>query len=104
MGFLFVCFFFKAPELLKSGKYEKPVDVYSFGLLVYQMVTGLIPYSDIGVQKGWELTQRILDGLRPTIPKDIAKKKEYDDIISLAKKCWVEDPLARPGKHAFFFF
>ena len=72
--------------------------MYSFGLLVYQMVTGLIPYYDIDVERKWELTKLILEGLRPTIPKDLAKKKEYEDILGLAKKCWVEDPLSRPSK------
>ena len=35
-----------APEILKGGKYDCPSDVYSFGILMWEMMTGRIPYKD----------------------------------------------------------
>ena len=35
-----------APEILKGGKYECPSDVYSFGILMWEMMTSHIPYKD----------------------------------------------------------
>lgn len=36
-----------APEILKGEKYECYSDVYSFGILVWEMITGKIPYKDL---------------------------------------------------------
>ena len=35
-----------SPEILRGGKYECPSDVYSFGILMWEMMTGRIPYKD----------------------------------------------------------
>lgn len=35
-----------APEILRGGKYETSSDVYSFGILMWEMMTGRIPYKD----------------------------------------------------------
>lgn len=36
-----------APEMIKHKPYGHKVDVYSFGLLLWEMVTGKIPYEDM---------------------------------------------------------
>lgn len=36
-----------APEMIKHKPYGRKVDVYSFGLLLWEMVTGTIPYEDM---------------------------------------------------------
>jgi len=36
--------FFMAPEMI-YGKYDSKVDVWSFGTLFYELITGLIPFS-----------------------------------------------------------
>jgi serine/threonine protein kinase len=33
-----------APEILRGEKYEESADVYSFGVIVWEMLTGEIPY------------------------------------------------------------
>ena len=35
-----------APEILKGEKYEYESDVYSFGIILWKMLTGQIPYKD----------------------------------------------------------
>lgn len=36
-----------APEMIKRKYYGRKVDVYSFGLILWEMVTGTIPYEDM---------------------------------------------------------
>jgi serine/threonine protein kinase len=36
-----------APEMVKREAYNRKVDVYSFGLLLWEMVTGRIPYENL---------------------------------------------------------
>lgn len=33
-----------APEILRGEKYEEAADVYSFGVILWEMMTGEIPY------------------------------------------------------------
>lgn len=35
-----------APEILKGDKYECESDVYSFGIILWEMLTGQIPYKN----------------------------------------------------------
>ncbi len=34
-----------APEILMAKRYNEKVDVYSFGMLLYEMVSGKLPYA-----------------------------------------------------------
>jgi serine/threonine protein kinase len=36
-----------APEMIKQKAYNRKVDVYSFGLLLWEMVSGRIPYENL---------------------------------------------------------
>ena len=36
-----------APEMIKRKSYGRKVDVYSFGLMLWEMLTGRIPYEDM---------------------------------------------------------
>lgn len=76
-----------APEVFLSGDYSYPSDVYSFGSLLYEIVSGSIPWEndDNSIEKA------ILRGERPEIPRNAPKS-----IKNLIIKCWNEDPEARP--------
>ena len=50
-----------APEVLCGGEYTKAADVYSFGIIAYEMVTGFPPYPDIPHDK--DLAMKICNGL-----------------------------------------
>ncbi|RHZ83817.1 hypothetical protein Glove_87g128 [Diversispora epigaea] len=56
-----------APEVLSSEEeYTKAADVYSFGIIAYEIITGFPPYSDIPHDK--DLAMKICNGLRRKIP------------------------------------
>ncbi|RHZ75583.1 hypothetical protein Glove_212g209 [Diversispora epigaea] len=60
-----------APEVLSGEEYTKAADVYSFGIIAYEMITGFPPYPDIPHDK--DLAMKICNGLRPKIPFHIPK-------------------------------
>ena len=36
-----------APEVLSNQRYQFPADVYGLGMVLYEMVTGHIPFQDL---------------------------------------------------------
>src|SRR6266542_6869656 len=52
-----------APEILRGQNYTKSADIYSFGIIMYEVISGLPPYYDIGHNEN--LTIKICHGLRP---------------------------------------
>ncbi|RHZ50324.1 hypothetical protein Glove_501g7 [Diversispora epigaea] len=55
-----------APEVFNGEEYTKAADVYSFGIIAYELVTGFAPYYDI--PHDIDLARKICNGLRPKIP------------------------------------
>ena len=35
-----------APEVLRGENYEAPADVYSYGIILYELLTGKVPYEN----------------------------------------------------------
>ncbi|RHZ79146.1 hypothetical protein Glove_151g58 [Diversispora epigaea] len=78
-----------APEVFGGEEYTKAADVYSFGIIAYEIVTGFAPYYDIPHDR--ELARKICNGLRPKIPFHIPKL-----ITSLIMRCWDARIAQRP--------
>jgi hypothetical protein len=62
---------FMAPEVVavatvRFRAYGAPCDIWSFGMLVFELITGgSVPYSDVS---RWKLGETIAAGVRPTLP------------------------------------
>ncbi|RHZ54962.1 hypothetical protein Glove_421g80 [Diversispora epigaea] len=79
-----------APEVLSGDEeYTKAADVYSFGIIAYEMITGFPPYPDI--PHDLDLAMKICNGLRPKIPFHIPKL-----ITRMIMRCWDARVTNRP--------
>ncbi|XP_059292985.1 serine/threonine-protein kinase STY17-like [Lycium ferocissimum] len=78
-----------APEVIEHKPYDHKADVFSFGIVVWELLTGEIPYAYLTpLQAAIGVVQQ---GLRPTIPKSTHPK-----LVELLEKCWQQDPTERP--------
>ena len=89
--------FHMAPELLAHGKYDRKVDVYAFGILMFEVVhAGARPYANVatgmpGSLPRTEFSEKVMaEGYRPVWVHDDEALK------SLAERCWAENPVDRP--------
>ena len=78
-----------APEVLRGREYTQASDIYGFGIIAYEVCTGLPPYYDISHEES--LAIRICQGLRPKSNYKIPQL-----ILDIIKQCWDADPLKRP--------
>src|SRR5438874_2735924 len=78
-----------APEVLQGKKNTKESDVYSIGMLMWEIFAGHPPFDDRA--HDFHLIFQICEGLRPQILPEIS-----DDYTQMMKKCWDADPSKRP--------
>ena len=80
-----------APEVIVHAHYTFSADVYSFAILLWELVTGgKVPYSTLNpLQAAVSVAQR---GVRPDVPSSC------DPFIrEIMEKCWKTSPTARPS-------
>lgn len=64
--------------------------VYSYSMIFYYMLRSVAPWHNLsGVDAA---TKAAVDGERPLIPRDVDER-----LATLLKRCWDEDPRARPS-------
>jgi serine/threonine protein kinase len=78
-----------APEVLRGKEYTQESDIYGFGIIAYEVCTGLPPYHDIAHDKFLAIS--ICQGLRPKSNYKIPQL-----ILDIIKQCWDADPSKRP--------
>lgn len=79
-----------APEVIEHKPYDHKADVFSFGVLLWELITTQIPYSYLTpLQAAVGVVQQ---GLRPIIPK-----QTHPNLAELIEKCWQQDPILRPN-------
>lgn len=83
-----------APEQMSSNKYDNKVDVYSYGMILYEMVMNRIPFQGM---KPIEITMSLKKGKRPQLTEE-----GNESIIKLIKKCWKQNPASRPTFHHIY--
>ncbi|KAL6991074.1 hypothetical protein U1Q18_009194 [Sarracenia purpurea var. burkii] len=78
-----------APEMIKQKSYGRKVDMYSFGLILWEMIAGTIPYEDMTpIQAAFAVVNK---NLRPAIPGDCLPAMR-----ALIEQCWSTQPEKRP--------
>ncbi|XP_074846261.1 mitogen-activated protein kinase kinase kinase 21 isoform X2 [Carettochelys insculpta] len=79
-----------APEVIKSSVFSKGSDIWSYGVLLWELLTGEVPYRGIdglAVAYGVAVNKLTLP-IPSTCPEPFAK---------LMKECWDQDPHIRPS-------
>ncbi|POG81755.1 kinase-like domain-containing protein [Rhizophagus irregularis DAOM 181602=DAOM 197198] len=71
---------YMAPEVLRGYQYTKAADIYSFGIIMNELMSEKIPYNDI--PHDHFLVVKICKGFRPKISEDTPKL-----IVDLIIKC-----------------
>uniref|UniRef100_A0A803MBB5 Protein kinase domain-containing protein n=2 Tax=Chenopodium quinoa TaxID=63459 RepID=A0A803MBB5_CHEQI len=79
-----------APEVIGHKPYDHKADVFSFGIVIWELLTGELPYSSLTpLQAAIGVVQK---GLRPAIPKHV-----HSNLADLLERCWHLDPTLRPN-------
>ena len=79
-----------SPEVAKGDKYNEKCDVYSFGIMLHEMLTASTPLERM-CENDYR-SKVVQGGKRPTIPKYIPLY-----LSSLIRDCWHPDLVARPN-------
>ncbi|KAF9645427.1 kinase-like protein, partial [Thelephora ganbajun] len=79
-----------SPEILSGGAYSKEADIFSFAMVMIEVFTGVIPFSDGPSSMAMLL---IIQGERPSRP---THPTFTENLWSLMQRCWNHDPHSRP--------
>uniref|UniRef100_A0A6U4KGP8 Protein kinase domain-containing protein n=1 Tax=Phaeomonas parva TaxID=124430 RepID=A0A6U4KGP8_9STRA len=78
-----------APEVINAEKYDERADVYSFGIILWEVYGRAIPYEGMTpVQIVAAVVAR-----RERLPIPAGAPPQYADLIA---RCWAHDPAERP--------
>lgn len=83
---------YTAPELLKDEEYSNKVDVYSYGIIAYELLTGKMAYYEATNIR--ELKSIVLAGKRPPLINEIKLHQVFKNLITA---CWDENEANRPS-------
>ncbi|KAK6163150.1 hypothetical protein DH2020_002991 [Rehmannia glutinosa] len=81
---------YMAPEVFKHRKYDKKVDVFSFAMILYEMLEGEAPMSHY---EPYEAAKYLADGHRPML----RAKGFIPELRELTEQCWAADMNQRPS-------
>ena len=79
-----------APEVFRHEDYGRPVDVYSFALITYNMLMGDAPWPESSGVDAVKLAA--LKHHRPHLPRHWDAK-----LSQLIRSSWAADPASRPS-------
>jgi serine/threonine protein kinase len=79
---------------LVESEYTEKADLFSFAIILWEMITTRFPYSEHNEWRNAEAERAIIGGVRPQMPK---KTPHPEPLIQLMVQCWSENPSDRPS-------
>lgn len=76
-----------APELFGQTHYDNRIDIYAFGIMLWEMLTGEVPFAG---KQPFVIMQLVSSGARPKIPPNTPPP-----LAQLISTCWRQDPNER---------
>uniref|UniRef100_A0A4W3JW41 Mitogen-activated protein kinase kinase kinase 7 n=1 Tax=Callorhinchus milii TaxID=7868 RepID=A0A4W3JW41_CALMI len=80
-----------APEVFEGSNYSEKCDVFSWGIILWEVITRRKPFDEIG-GPAFRIMWAVHNGTRPPLIKNLPKPIE-----SLMTRCWSKDPAQRPS-------
>ncbi|XP_063299645.1 mitogen-activated protein kinase kinase kinase 7 isoform X3 [Pelobates fuscus] len=80
-----------APEVFEGSNYSEKCDVFSWGIILWEVITRRKPFDEIG-GPAFRIMWAVHNGTRPPLIKNLPKPIE-----SLMTLCWSKDPPQRPS-------
>ena len=84
---------YEAPEVIKGDSYDFKADVFSYGMILWEMLTSTLPYSLLG-NNIHSISNHIINGVN--LPFNPVNGEEVSPTLKdLIKKCWSPNPSDR---------
>ncbi|XP_028250596.1 mitogen-activated protein kinase kinase kinase 7-like isoform X2 [Parambassis ranga] len=80
-----------APEVFEGSNYSEKCDVFSWGIILWEVITRKKPFDEIG-GSAFCIMWAVHRGTRPPLIKDLP-----EPIESLMTRCWDKEPSERPS-------
>ncbi|KAH9604010.1 hypothetical protein KSS87_014190 [Heliosperma pusillum] len=81
---------YMAPEVFRHRSYDKKVDVFSFAMILYEMLEGAPPMAG---NEAYEAAKSVSEGRRP----NFGSKGFIPELKELIEDCWAADTNKRPS-------
>ena len=84
-----------APEVFRSEIYESSADIYSLGIMLWEMWYGQQVFLSVEVTSIQDLFAKVQDGLRPEhVPHYLRPSPAWKGLMEW---CWSKNPKERPN-------
>ncbi|XP_048130597.1 serine/threonine-protein kinase STY17-like isoform X4 [Rhodamnia argentea] len=78
-----------APEVINHQPYDEKADVFSFAVVLWELITAKIPYENL---TPLQAALGVRQGLRPELPENAHPK-----LLEVMQRCWEAEPGKRPA-------